>query len=194
VIRAVSAATADRVPVADANNANSNLHRRLRNLAIAISQSTMTFRRYLILGAVMIGASVGDTFLSAGMKQVGPVSLHHLLTLLVALKNPWIVSGIFFLILFFASYLTALSWADLTFVLPATGFGYVIIALLSKFWLGEIISAGRWVGIILITLGVGFVTNGPSYTNHDHPDPEDDDVTSANVRELTAVGNEDRSA
>jgi drug/metabolite transporter (DMT)-like permease len=153
----------------------------------------MTFRRYLILGAVMIGASVGDTFLSAGMKQVGPVSLHHLLSLLIALKNPWVMSGIFFLILFFASYLTALSWADLTFVLPATGFGYVIIALLSKFWLGETISSGRWVGIVLITLGVGFVTNGPSYTNHDHPGDEDGNAISLHARELTATGNKDGS-
>jgi len=166
----------------------------LRNLAIAISQSTMTFRRYLILGAVMVGASVGDTFLSAGMKQVGPVSLHHLLSLLIALKNPWVLSGIFSLILFFASYLTALSWADLTFVLPATGFGYVIIALLSKFWLQETISPARWVGIALITLGVGFVTHGPSYTNHNHPGTEDEVACSPNARELTAAGKEDKSA
>jgi drug/metabolite transporter (DMT)-like permease len=154
----------------------------------------MTFRRYLILGAVMVGASVGDTFLSAGMKQVGPVSLHHLFSLLIALKNPWVLSGIFFLILFFASYLTALSWADLTFVLPATGFGYVIIALLSKFWLGETISPGRWFGIALITLGVGFVTRGPSYTNHNHPTAEDEVAESPNARELAAAGKEDKSA
>ena len=153
----------------------------------------MTFRRYLILGAVMVGASVGDTFLSAGMKQVGPVSLHRLLSLLIALKNPWVLSGIFFLVLFFASYLTALSWADLTFVLPATGFGYVIIALLSKFWLGENISAARWFGIALITLGVGFVTHGPSYTNHNHPGTADEIPISPNERELTAAGKEDRS-
>ena len=154
----------------------------------------MTFRRYLILGAVMIGASVGDTFLSKGMKQVGPVSLHHLLTLLIALKNPWVFSGIAFLILFFASYLTALSWADLTFVLPATGFGYVIVALLSKFWLHETISAERWVGIALITLGVGFVTHGPSYTNHNHPGADDDSDAASNAPELTAAGKEERSA
>ena len=140
----------------------------------------MTFRRYLILGAVMVGASVGDTFLSKGMKQVGPVSLHHLAGLLIALKNPWVLSGIVFLILFFASYLTALSWADLTFVLPATGFGYVIIALLSKFWLRETISPGRWFGIALITLGVGFVTRGPSYTNHNHHGPEEAVTVPAN--------------
>ena len=45
--------------------------------------------------------------------------------------------GIALLIGFFASYLTALSWADLTFVMPATAFGNVIVALLSRFWLHE---------------------------------------------------------
>jgi drug/metabolite transporter (DMT)-like permease len=68
------------------------------------------------------------------------------------------------LICFFACYLTALSWADLTYVLPTTAFGYVIIALLGKFWLNEQISPYRWAGIILITIGVGFVSQGPSRT------------------------------
>jgi drug/metabolite transporter (DMT)-like permease len=131
-------------------------------------QSTMTFRRYMVLIAVMVCASLGDTFLSRGMKQVGPVSLQHMISLLIALKNPWVFIGIGFLIVFFAAYLTALSWADLTFVLPATSFGYVVIALLSRFWLHETISPARWAGILLITLGVGFVTQGPSYTNHNH--------------------------
>ena len=72
--------------------------------------------------------------------------------------------GIALLIGFFACYLTALSWADLTFVLPATAFGYVIVALLSRFWLHDTISPERWAGIVLITLGVGFVANGPSST------------------------------
>ncbi len=126
--------------------------------------STMTFRRYMILLAVMLTASLGDTFLSIGMRQVGPVSVHHLSTLLVCLRVPWISMGIVLLTGFFACYLTALSWADLTFVLPATSFGYVIIALLSKFWLHETIEPARWFGILLITVGVGFVAGGPSYT------------------------------
>ena len=78
--------------------------------------------------------------------------------------TPWIAAGIALLIGFFASYLTALSWADLTFVLPATAFGNVIVALLSKFWLHEPISLERWAGIVLITIGVGFVAQGPSLT------------------------------
>jgi drug/metabolite transporter (DMT)-like permease len=127
-------------------------------------QHTLTFRRYLVLVAIMLTASFGDTFLSMGMRQMGPVPLNHLSSLLVALRIPWVTAGIVLLIGFFAAYLTALSWADLTFVLPATSFGYVVIALLSKFWLHEPVSLSRWAGILFITLGVGFVTRGPSYT------------------------------
>jgi drug/metabolite transporter (DMT)-like permease len=129
-------------------------------------KSTMTFRRYLVLAAVMLSASVGDTFLGRGMKEFGPVSIHHLGSLIHAVANPWVVSGILLLLCFFASYLTALSWADLTFVLPSTALGYVVVALLSRFWLHEQISPLRWAGILLIVLGVGFVTHGPSYTDH----------------------------
>jgi drug/metabolite transporter (DMT)-like permease len=65
-----------------------------------------------------------------------------------------------------ASYMTALSWADITFVLPATAFGNVIVTLLSKFWLHEQVSRSRWLGVALIVIGVGFVANGPSRTEH----------------------------
>jgi drug/metabolite transporter (DMT)-like permease len=124
----------------------------------------MTFRRYLVLGVVAVTAPLGDTLLSVGMKRVGPVPLDHLGTLIYALRTPQILVGIALLVCFFASYLASLSWADLTFVLPATSIGNVIVALLAKFWLHEQISPDRWIGILLITAGVGFVTQGPSYT------------------------------
>ncbi len=127
---------------------------------------TLTPSRYLVLLAVMLTASVGDTLLSHGMAQVGPVSLTHLGLLLRALVNPWVIAGILCLLGFFASYLSALSWADLTFVLPSTAFGYIIVALLARFWQHEHISPSRWTGILLIVCGVGFVANGPSLTEH----------------------------
>jgi uncharacterized membrane protein len=125
--------------------------------------------QYAILIAVMLTASVGDTLLSRGMAQIGPVDLHHLPLLLHALANPYIISGIVLLIGFFASYMTALSWADLTFVMPATAFGYVVVALLSRFWLHEHLSLSRWSGILLIVCAVGFVASGPSRTEHADP-------------------------
>jgi drug/metabolite transporter (DMT)-like permease len=126
----------------------------------------------MVLLAVMLTAAVGDTLLSHGMTQVGPVSVGHLGLLLTAMRSPWVVAGILCLLGFFASYLTALSWADLTFVLPSTAFGYVVVALLSRFWLHEAISVYRWAGILLIVCGVGFVANGPSLTQHGSGDAD----------------------
>jgi drug/metabolite transporter (DMT)-like permease len=102
------------------------------------------------------------------MKPLPAISLAHpaelVISLVGAVFTPWVAAGIALLIGFFASYLTALSWADLTFVLPATAFGNVIVALLSRYWLHEPISLARWAGIVLITVGVGFVAQGPSRT------------------------------
>lgn len=129
----------------------------------------MTFRRWTVLAVVAVTAPLGDTLLSMGMGRVGPVSVHHLSTLLYALKTPQILLGIALLIGFFSSYLASLSWADLTFVLPATSIGNVIVALLARFWKQEHISPMRWLGILLITAAVGFVTRGPSYTEIPKP-------------------------
>ncbi len=121
-------------------------------------------RQYLILGLVALCAPLCDTCLSRGMTALPTISWAHPAKLIAAVFTPWVAAGIALLIGFFASYLTALSWADLTFVLPATAFGNVIVALLARFWLQEPISMQRWAGIVLITVGVGFVAHGPSLT------------------------------
>src|SRR5690242_5102148 len=119
--------------------------------------------------------------LAHGMKQTGNVSLHHLQSLFLAVTNPWVAVGILLLLAFFASYMNALSWADLTYVLPATSLGYVLLALIAKFYLHEQVSTLRWVGIGLISAGVGFVTQGPALTRH----PADQDQSE---REPEPVG------
>lgn len=111
------------------------------------------------------------------MTHLSAISLSHPGSLIAAVFTPWVALGIALLIGFFASYLTALSWADLTFVLPATAFGNVIVALLSRFWLHETISWARWAGIVLITVGVGFVAQGPSLTEHPAPETEPETLT-----------------
>jgi len=129
--------------------------------------------QYAILIAIMLTASVGDSLLARGMAQVGPVDVHHLGLLWHALFNVYVDLGIVLLIGFFASYTTALSWADLTFVMPATAFGYVVIALLGRYWLHEQLSWSRWAGIGLIVCAVGFVAGGPSRTEHPELDQMD---------------------
>lgn len=134
-----------------------------------MSHHSLSPRQYLILAIVAISAPLGDGCLSRGMTHIPPISLAHPGALIAAVFTPWIAFGILLLIGFFASYLTALSWADLTFVLPSTAFGYVVIALLARFWLHETISLERWAGIVLITLGISFVAQGPSRTQHPVP-------------------------
>ncbi|HKD01355.1 MAG TPA: EamA family transporter [Terriglobales bacterium] len=138
----------------------------------------MTFRKYLVLGGVTLCAAIGDSLLSRGMKDVGSISLRHFPELILAITNPWVALGILFLLGFFASYMTALSWADLTYVLPATSLGYVLLALIARFLLHEEVTALRWIGILLISGGVGFVTQGPELTRHQPREANDQDPVS----------------
>src|SRR5256885_15651913 len=109
------------------------------------------------------------------MKQVGSISLTHWTSVIFAVLNPSVALGILLLLGFFASYMTALSWADLTYVLPASSLGYVLLALIARFVLHEQVSLTRWLGIALVSSGVGFVTSGPELTKrrrsrHQHPE------------------------
>ena len=128
----------------------------------------MTFRKYLVIANIVIFGPFGDAFLARGMKQVPAISVHHLLTVFSAVANPFVILGIVFLVIAMASYMTALSFADLSYVLPATAAGYVVMTLLSIFWLHEHVSAQRWAGVALIVIGVGLVAGSPHRTENLH--------------------------
>jgi drug/metabolite transporter (DMT)-like permease len=129
-----------------------------------MSQPRLTFQQFLILAFVSVSVPLGDACLSRGMTSLPAISLTDPLSLIGAVFTPWIALGIVLLIGYFASYLTALSWADLTYVMPATAMGNVLVALLAHFWLREDISWQRWVGVVLFTVGVAFVAQGPVNT------------------------------
>lgn len=131
----------------------------------------MNLKKYLVLLAVMCFGSIGDALLKRGMDAFGPVNLHHPWHVVAALANPWVLLGISCLIAFFASYLTALSWADLSYVLPATALGYVLVTLFGRYFLHENVTPLRWLGVLLISCGVGWVTRGPAVTKPEPLEP-----------------------
>jgi drug/metabolite transporter (DMT)-like permease len=135
----------------------------------------VTFRKYLVLLGVTVFGAVGDCLLSRGMRDIGGLSLSTLPQIIFSIFNPWVALGVLFLLAFFAAYMTALSWADLTYVLPATSMGYVVVALTARFFLHEHVSVMRWLGIFLISSGVMLVTRGPALS----PDAERDDASIA---------------
>ena len=128
----------------------------------------MRLRKYLVILSMVFLSSTGDALLARGMKHAGPVDIHHIADVLFALTNPFVIAGILFLLAFLYSYMTALSFADLSYVLPATAISYVVMVLLSIVWLHEHVSLQRWAGVAFIVIGVGFVAGGPLRTEH-HP-------------------------
>ena len=106
---------------------------------------------------MVVCASTGDLLLKRGMSQMGAVyiTLPGLWrAFLSTLQNPTIWLGILFLIGYTLSYMTAVSWADYSYVMPAGAFGYALQTILAVLILREVVVAKRWVGVALIVLGV----------------------------------------
>lgn len=108
---------------------------------------TLVFSLVVILSNVL-----GNTALAHGMRRQGADA-----NPLAALFHPWVALGVLLLVLWMLSRMTLLSWADLSFVLPVTAFGYVLTALSGQFLLGETLSGRRWAGTLLIVAGVALV-------------------------------------
>lgn len=124
----------------------------------------MSFRKYLVILSIVFFGASGDALLSRGVKQTGAIDIHHILNVFVILPNPYILLGIASLLIFMWSYMTALSFADLSYVMPATAISYVLMTLLSIFWLHEHVGPARWSGILFIVIGVGLVAGQPFRT------------------------------
>jgi drug/metabolite transporter (DMT)-like permease len=121
---------------------------------------------------VVFANTFGNLFLAIGMNHMPDfyfvASLHYLVLLL---SNLWLIAGAALLFISMIAQLSLLSWADLTYVLPVTGGGYVLTALLSKFVLHEHVSPFRWAGVALISLGVMLVLETPPHEEPEMSEP-----------------------
>jgi uncharacterized membrane protein len=112
-----------------------------------------------VCAAVVIASNVlGNFFLKAGM----PAELSTPLEYITVLFRPMVALGVLLLILWLTSRMALLSWADLSYVLPVTAVGYVLVALSGRVLLHEQITVQRWTGITLIMAGVALVSGGTS--------------------------------
>ena len=115
----------------------------------------------LMVLMVVFSNAAGDVFLTRGMKQIGDVSALNRLQILQTTKqifgNLNFILGVVCLAVSFFSFLTVLSWADLSFVVPATAIVYVVTVLGAKFFLHEQIDRLRWAGTIFVCLGVALI-------------------------------------
>ena len=115
----------------------------------------------LVLIAGLLGGT-GHVMLSKGMKTIGDLTeaetsrLGGMVRRVVT--NPWVLIGVALQASFFFMYLTLLSRADVSKILPMTAFDYIVVALLAQLLLAEAVTAARWTGIGFIVLGVFLVS------------------------------------
>ena len=128
-----------------------------------------------VLIIAILAQTAGNVFLTRGMKAVAATAAsggsglmnaisQTLNVALHAMQSPEVIIGTVLLIVFFALYTAALSWADLSFVLPATAFGYVLNVAAGHYFLNEAVTNWRWLGAGIITLGVVFVSRSGERT------------------------------
>ena len=122
----------------------------------------------LIFISVVLGP-LGNVFLGKGMKNAGSLATVGVSSLLPiasrVLLSGYIWLGIACLLGFFVVHMLLLTWADYSYVQPATSLSYAFISVLSYFLLGEVISPLRWIGVSVICLGVFLVgRTAPSTT------------------------------
>jgi drug/metabolite transporter (DMT)-like permease len=130
-------------------------------------------KTFIVLFFAIIAQALGDVSLTFGMKSVGEVNTldpGELFNIgLQVFSNPMIWQGILLLGVFFGLYLAALSWADLSFVLPVTSFGYAVTAFMSWRFIGEPVSITRWIGTMIICFGVAVVSRTEQKTTSPEP-------------------------
>jgi drug/metabolite transporter (DMT)-like permease len=118
-------------------------------------------RTFLFLAVVVVSGTGGEIAWTHAMKQIGEVKdftpsallrvLHRIL------KSGWMWLGLGLGALAFLSLLALLSWAQVSFVVPATAANYIVGALGAKFLLKERVSKARWAGMLLVATGVALV-------------------------------------
>jgi uncharacterized membrane protein len=119
-------------------------------------------KTWICATVVVLSSAFGNFFLKKGMPSDLPTPWSYI----TVLFQPWVALGVVLLILWMMSRMTLLSWADLSYVLPVTAIGYVLVALLGRVFLAEQIPVKRWAGIVLIVAGVALVSLGTAPRTH----------------------------
>ena len=119
-------------------------------------------KTFIIMLLAVTAGTVGDILLAKGMKELGDISAMNLRGILnvayQALTTPKLIIGTAMLAIFFFLWLAVLSWEDLSVALPMQALNYVLVAFLSQYFLGEIVTPLRWAGTILVCVGVMMIT------------------------------------
>ena len=121
-------------------------------------------RDFALFTVIVIAGTGGELCVSRAMKSAGEASSFRpteiVRVVLRAFRQPWMWAGISMMALAFFALLGALSMYNVSFVVPVTALSYVAGALGGVVFLHERVSCQRWIGVLLVAIGVAVVFLG----------------------------------
>lgn len=151
----------------------------------------LRFKTYVLLAMLTCFGPLGDVLMSKGMHKIGTAASWAPSALVrhgfLILTSPLVWLGTLSLIAFFLSYTTVLSWADYSYIQPASALTYGIVAVLGRFLLGETVTPLRWAGILVVCAGVLIIGYTPPRTTEPvalAPLPEEADETETELADV----------
>ena len=124
----------------------------------------MKLHEPFLLAIIVFVGTGGELAVTRAMKDIGEVhdfSPRNLVRVLVrAFSAGWMWFGVLLMAIAFFALLAMLSWENVSFVIPVTALSYVAGALGGKVLLGERVTPMRWLGVLLVCLGVALVCVG----------------------------------
>jgi drug/metabolite transporter (DMT)-like permease len=121
-------------------------------------------RDFILFALIVVSGTGGELCVSRAMKVVGetksfrPAEVARVIR--KALRVPWMWMGLGMMAVAFFALLGALSIYNVSFVVPVTALSYVAGALGGVTFLGERVSRQRWLGVLLVAIGVTLVFLG----------------------------------
>ena len=116
----------------------------------------------IVIAIIVLSTSAGDVLIARGIRQIGENPAMNLIDWLQmarrVCRNVSFLSGLSLMAVSFFAFMAVLSWADLSLVVPATSVSYVVSTVGAKFILKEKVNRLRWLGTLLVGLGVAFVS------------------------------------
>ena len=132
------------------------------------STRTLHIKTYILLFLLVSAGTIGNTILDKGMKDIGSIDVTSRAGLwsgalhIVTSGTIWV--GVLCMLLYMVCHMLVLSWADYSFVMPFSAIAYALVPLLAYLFLHEQVSTARWMGIVLIVLGVVLINRTPHRT------------------------------
>jgi len=118
----------------------------------------IVLRTALFLSIVVLAGTSGELLMAHAMKQAARTETVTHAGVVGLLKQGFRPAAMWISLalqaLAFFALLALLSWADLSFVVPATALNYVVGAAGSALFLREQVDRTRWAGVLLVCIGV----------------------------------------